>query len=47
MESDVKPLLEGDSLDSLTADKRLFIMDLAILEGLPTMTKRGKKLVVR
>ena len=46
MESDVKPLLEGDSLDSLITNKRLFIMDLAIMEGLPTGTMHGKKLMV-
>ena len=46
MESDVKPLLEGDSLDSLLANKRLFIIDLAIMEGISTNSVNGKKLKV-
>ena len=46
MESDVKPLLQGDSLDSLITNKRLFIIDLAIMEGISTNSVNGKKLKV-
>ena len=46
MESDVKPLLEGDSLDSLITNKRLFIIDLAIMEGISTNSVNGIKLMV-
>ena len=46
MESDVKPLLQGDSLDSLITNKRLFIIDLAIMEGISTNSVKGIKLKV-
>ena len=42
----MKPLLEGDSLDSLITNKRLFIIDLAIMEGISTNSVNGIKLKV-
>ena len=32
----LKPLLEGKTIEQTIAEKRLFIVDLAILEGVPT-----------
>ena len=42
----VKPILDGDSLCSLAKNKRLFITDLALMEGVPTVKHCGKQLTV-
>ena len=43
----VKPILDGKKISSLASDKRLFIVDLAIMEGVPTVKHCGKQLTVR
>ena len=42
----VKPIVDGDSLCSLAKNKRLFIVDLAQMEGVPTVKHCGKQLKV-
>ena len=43
----VGPLIDGVSINSLLKEKRLFIIDLATMEGLPTQKELGRQLKVQ